>query len=348
MPRSGCATRKGARRSALGLAILVWSGVAPALAETPAPLRLEAKIELPGVRGRIDHMCVDVGKRRLFVAALGNDTVEVVDLAAGRRVQTLRGLAEPQGVLVVPELNRLVVANGRDGTVRIFDAGSLAPVGSVPLGDDADNVRLDPDTGQAWVGYGSGGLKAVDVKGGTVSIAVPLDGHPESFRLERHGTRAFVNVPEARIVAVVDRKRGSVLARWKTGAATANFPMALDEADKRLFVVCRTPPRLLVLDSGSGAVVSERPTVGDSDDVFYDAAARRVYVSGGEGAVVVYEQRDPDHYEQVARVPTEKGARTSFFSPELERLYLAVRQNGAMPAAIWVYAVSQRAPGAAP
>jgi hypothetical protein len=157
-----------------------------------------------------------------------------------------------------------------------------------------------------------------------------------------------VNVPDGRVVAVVDRNRGSILARWKTGGATANFPMALDEPDKRLFVVCRTPPRLLVLDSDSGTVVAERPTVGDSDDVFYDPATRRVYVSGGEGAVVVYEQQDRDRYEQVARVATEKGARTSFFSPDLERLYVAVRQNAAAPAAIWVYAVSQRAPAAAP
>ncbi len=328
----------------LGLAALAASCVALAVAQAPPPpppLRLEAKIELPDVRGRIDHMSVDPGRRRLFVAALGNDTVEVVDLAAARRVETLRGLAEPQGVLVVPDLNRLVVANGRDGTVRIFDATSFAPVRSVPVGDDADNLRLDPDTGQAWVGYGSGGLKSIDVKDGTVAIEVPLGAHPESFRLEHHGTRAFVNVPEARVVAVVDRRRGSVLARWKTDGATSNFPMALDEADKRVFVVCRTPPRLLVLDSESGAVGAVLPTGGDSDDVFYDAATRRVYVSGGEGAVVVYQQRDSDRYEQVARVPTEKGARTSFFSPELERLYVAVRQNGGAPAAVWVYAVSR-------
>lgn len=330
-------------REVLGLALLGVSGGAPALAQAPpppSPLRLEAKIDLPDVRGRIDHMSVDPGKRRLFVAALGNDTVEVVDLGAARRVQTLRGLAEPQGVLVVPDLNRLVVANGRDGTVRIFDATSLAPVRSVPVGDDADNLRLDPETGQAWVGYGSGGLKSIDVKDGTAGVEVPLGAHPESFRLEHHGTRVFVNVPEAKVVAVVDRKRGTVLARWKTDGATSNFPMALDEAHKRLFVVCRTPPRLLVLDSESGGVVAERPTVGDSDDVFYDPAARRVYVSGGEGAVVIYSQQDADRYEQVARVATEKGARTSFFSPELERLYVAVRQNGATPARIWVYAVS--------
>jgi hypothetical protein len=248
----------------LGLVLLAPPSVALALAEAPSPsspLRLEAKIELPGVCGRIDHMSVDPGKRRLFVAALGNDTVEVVDLAAARRVQTLRGLAEPQGVLVVPDLNRLVVANGRDGTVRIFDATSLAPLRSVPLGADADNLRLDPETGRAWAGYGSGGLRSIDVKEGTVSAEVPLGAHPESFPLEDHGTRAFVNVPEARVVAVVDRRQGRVLARWKTDGATSNFPMALDEPDKRLFVVCRTPPRLLVLDSDSGTVVAERLSV---------------------------------------------------------------------------------------
>jgi DNA-binding beta-propeller fold protein YncE len=317
--------------------VLLLSAPAP----SPTPLTLERTIELPDVKGRIDHMSVDPTTRRLYVAALGNDTVEVVDLAAGRRLHTIRGLAEPQGVLVVPGANHLLVANGRDGTLRIFDASSLAPVKTVPLGDDADNVRLDPESGRAWVGYGAGALREIDPKDGGLGREVALGAHPESFQLERNGARAFVNLPNAREIAVVDRKRGSVTSRWKTADATANFPMALDEGGKRLFVVCRTPPRLLVLSSESGTVLAELPTVGDSDDVFYDQAARRIYVTGGEGAVVTYRQRDADHYEEIARQRTLRGARTSFFSPELRRLFVAVRQHDQKPAAIWVYAVSR-------
>ncbi len=329
------------QRLLLGSALLGLSGGATAFAQEPSPLRLERRIELPGVRGRIDHMSVDAKSRRLFVAALGNDTVEVVDLAAARRVQTIRGLAEPQGVLVLPELNRLVVTNAGDGSVRVFDATSLVPIRSVLLGDDADNVRLDPEAGHIWVGYGAGALKSIDLTGGSAGMAVPLGAHPESFQLAKRGPRLFVNLPDARKVAVVDRSQGRVVARWKTRNATANFPMALDEGDKRLFVVCRTPPRLLVLNSDSGTVVAELPTVGDSDDVFYDSGAKRVYVSGGEGAVVVYRQQDPDRYQEISRFPTAKGARTSFFSPELGRLFVAVRGDGPTPAAIWVYDMSR-------
>lgn len=321
------------------LLVSLWgalSGVAP----VPAPLRLERKIELPDVRGRIDHMSVDPKSRRLFVAALGNDTVEVIDLAAGRRFQTLRGLSEPQGVLVLPEINRLVVANGRDGSVRIFDATSLAQLHSLPVGDDADNLRRESQSGHVWVGEGAGRLRSIDVQAGALGIKVPLGAHPESFQIEKQRRRAFVNVPDARKVAVVDLDRATVVANWRTGNATANFPMALDEAGSRLFVVCRTPPRLMVYNADSGAVVAEFPTIGDSDDVFYDAVARRLYVSGGEGAIVVYRQADADHYEEIARLPTAKGARTSLFSPELGQFYVAVRRDGQTPAAIWVYSVS--------
>jgi len=304
-----------------------------------APLRLEHKIELPDVQGRIDHMSVDPATGRLFMAALGNDTVEVIDVKAARRIQTIRGVAEPQGVLVVPALDRLFVASGKDGQLHVFEATSLAPRPAVPLGDDADNVRLDPAGGRVWVGYGDGALAAVDADGKRAAD-IPLGAHPESFQLEKDGPRAFVNVPGAGAVAVVDRAKRAVVARWRTGEASANFPMALDEADRRLFVVCRKPARLLVLNLDSGAIVATLPTVGDSDDIFYDASARRLYVSGGAGAIVVYRQDDADHYREIASVETVTGARTSLFSPELRRLFLAVRRQGQTSAAIWVYAVS--------
>jgi DNA-binding beta-propeller fold protein YncE len=325
--------------TACALSLMTFAA-GPAHGQAPPPLRLERKIELPDVQGRIDHLSVDPKTGRLFVAALGNDTLEVVDIEGGKRVGTLRGLAEPQGVLFVADAQRVFVANGKDGSLRIFDAASLAPVQRIDLGDDADNVRLDRATGRVWVAYGDGALAAVDAKGAKVED-VPLGGHPESFQLETNGPRIFVNVPRLRKVAVVDRVKRAVVASWPTGDAAANFPMALDERGKRLFVVCRTPARLLALDTDSGAIVATAPTVGDSDDVFYDAAARRVYVSGGEGAVAVYQQAEADRYPEVARIATTKGARTSLFSPDLGRLLVAARREGTSPAAIWVYAVAK-------
>jgi DNA-binding beta-propeller fold protein YncE len=324
-------------RLASGMAAVLVSA-ALGSGQAAEPLRLERKIELPAVDGRIDHMSIDLETGRLFMAALGNNTVEVVDTKAAKRIQTLRGLAEPQGILFVPDTKRLFVANGKDGSVRIFDGASLAPLKSVPLGDDADNVRLDATTGRVWVGYGDGALAAIDEKGAKTAD-IPLGGHPESFQLERNGPRIFVNVPNAKKVAVVDRVKGTVTASWTTGDASANFPMALDEGDRRLFVVCRTPARLLVLDTDSGAIVATVPTVGDADDVFYDVARKRLYVSGGEGAIAVYQQADADHYKEISKVPTIKGARTSLISPDLRRLFLAARREGQASAAIWIYAV---------
>jgi DNA-binding beta-propeller fold protein YncE len=329
-----------APRSAIGVVLLSICGVIPVEAPSTPPLRLEKTIELPDVQGRIDHLSIDLKTHRLFMAALGNDTVEVIDLRAGKRVQTIRGLAEPQGILFVPDVNRVFVANGKDGSLRLFDGTSLTAVKAVSFGDDADNLRLDPTTGRIWVGYGAGALGAVAANGAKVAD-IPLGAHPESFQLERTGSRIFVNLPDARKVGVVDRKKSAVTASWRTGDASANFPMALDEPNKRLFVVCRTPARLLVLNTDSGAIVAALPTVGDSDDIFYDQTARRLYVSGGEGAIVVYQQDDADHYRQTARIETVKGARTSFFSPELGRLFLAVRREGQTPAALWIYDVSR-------
>lgn len=301
-------------------------------------LRLEQTIPLPGVRGRIDHLSIDVKGQRLFVAALGNDTVEVVDLKRAQRVHTITGLHEPQGTLYVPGANRLYVANGKDGTLRIYDAASWQLLKTVELGDDADNVRYDAAAERVYVGYASGALAAVDRAGNKVSD-VKLDAHPESFQVENNGPRIFVNLPGSRKIAVVDRNRGAVIASWGTDAAFSNFPMALDEANHRLFVVCRLPARLLVFNTETGKVIAKLPAAGDCDDVFYDAGHRRIYASGGQGVVSVFEQRDADHYAASETIPTAAGARTSFFSSELGKLFVAARQQGPEQAAIRVYAV---------
>jgi DNA-binding beta-propeller fold protein YncE len=330
--------RRITRPGLVAVAVAALSLEASAM-ETTATLRLEHEVDMPDVAGRIDHLSIDLATGRLFMAALGNDTVEVVDVKAARRLHTIRGVAEPQGILFVPAVNRLFVASGKDGSVRVFDGATLQPLHTVSLGRDADNLRLDAASGRIWVGYGDGALAAMDA-GGAKLADIPVGGHPESFQLEKNGPRIFVNVPDARTIAVVDRTKGVVIARWATGAASANFPMALDEAGKRLFVVCRRPARLLVLDTDTGRILNSLSTVGDADDVFYDALAKRMYVSGGEGAIAVYRQSGAD-YAEVERIATVPGARTSFFSADLRRLFLAVRRQGAAPAAIWAYSVSK-------
>jgi DNA-binding beta-propeller fold protein YncE len=315
---------------------ILFTFVAIGLAQSNKPLRLEKTIPLPDVKGRIDHMSIDVKNQRLFMAALGNNTVEVIDVAHGKRIHSIPGLHEPQGVLYLPDVNRLYVANGDDGTLRLFDGSSYEAIKTIELGDDADNVRFDALAKHVYVGYGSGALAVLN-EDGTKVAEIGLDAHPESFQLEKNGPRLFVNLPKSRKVAVVDRTRGSVVATWRTGGAFSNYPMALDEKDRRLFIVCRAPPRLLVLDTNTGRVVENLPVIGDSDDVFYDADRKRIYATGGEGGISVYQRENADHYKEIAKIPTVKGARTSFFSPDLSKLFVAIRAEGSEPAAIRVY-----------
>src|SRR5690348_11199369 len=170
-------------------------------------LKLERTIPLDHVKGRIDHLALDLQGQRLFVAALGNDTVEVVDLKAGKKTQSLSGFSEPQGIAYVPEFDKLFIANGSDGTCRILDGHSFKTIGTVPLGSDADNVRYDEKAKRIYVGYGDGALAAIDAKSGAKVADIKLAAHPESFRLETNGLRIFVNVPGADQIAVVDREK---------------------------------------------------------------------------------------------------------------------------------------------
>jgi YVTN family beta-propeller protein len=316
-------------------AILV-AAAALAQGQATQPLRLEKTIELPGVQGRIDHMSIDVKGERLFVAALGSNTLEVIDLKAGKRTKTIGQLKEPQGILYVGETDRLYVANGNDGSVRVFDGGSYALLKTLDYGDDADNLRYDSVHKRIYVGYGSGALGEIDSGGNKVG-ETKLDAHPESFQLEKDSPLIYVNLPKSGKVVVVDREKRTITSTWKTGTDFGNYPMMLEENDHRLFVIARFPARLLVFNTSTGAIIQKLAVVGDCDDVFYDKTRKRIYASGGDGAISVFEQKDADHYTELARVATVKGARTSLFSPELDRLFLAARREGSKPAAIQVF-----------
>ena len=306
-----------------------------------APLRFEKEIPLAGVEGRIDHCSVDVAGKRIFIAALENGTIEVVDLAKGNRTAEIRGLKEPQGLYYDDATSRLYVASAGDGTLRIYGGKDLSLQSTLEFGDDADNVRYDENTGQIWVGYGSSGLGLVAE--GKKAGEIPLGSHPESFQLEHTGSRVFVNVPKEFGVAVVDRTKHAVISKWGLSRTFANYPMALDERDRRLFVGCRLPARLVILDTNSGQVVAKLPVVGDTDVVFFDPIRHLVYVIGGEGAVDIFRMRDPNHYDYVGRTDTSAGARTGLFVSDLDRLFVAVPHRGSQGARLLVYQIAQSA-----
>jgi DNA-binding beta-propeller fold protein YncE len=288
-------------------------------------LTLGKTIVLPGISGRIDHFAIDVEGHRLFVAALGNNTVEALDLESGQRLQSITGCSEPQGLAFVPVANRLFIANGGAGTVEMLDGTTFKTLGTVGDLPDADNMRYDAGANLIYAGYGEGGLAVISATNGSLIATIPLAAHPESFQLEKTGSRIFVNVPDARQIAVVDRNKRKVLTTWPMEEFRANFPMALDEVNHRLFIGTRHPARLLILDTMSGKKAGDVEISGDTDDLFYDGSRKRIYVSCGSGFLDVVEQRGAESYTLCQQLATASGARTSFFSPERDELYLAVR-----------------------
>jgi DNA-binding beta-propeller fold protein YncE len=308
--------------------------------DSSMPLRLESKIPLGNVRGRLDHLAVDLGRRRLLVAELVNDTVGVIDIEQAKVIRTLKGLREPQGIGYLSSTDTVYVANGGDGTLRLFHGTTLAPDGQIALGDDADNVRVDTESQRVFVGYGSGALAIIDTAKRAKVADIPLEAHPESFQLAPSTSLIFVNVPEAGVIAVVDRARGRQVASWPTGGLHANFPLTLDVAGGRLLAVFRDPAELGVFVARDGHRIAMINTCEDSDDVFVDAKRKRVYVICGEGLIDVFAARGDD-YSLLARIPTRAGARTGLFVPELDELFVAARATSSAPAAVWVYRPSR-------
>lgn len=293
-----------------------------------ASLRLIGTIPLPDVQGRLDHLAIDLAGNRLFVCALGNNTVEVIDLEKAERVHSITGLANPQGVAYAQDLRRIFVSNAEGGACNIYDGKTFALLGRVEFKDDADNVRYDASTLRIYVGYGDGGIGVIDARTGKSANSIDLLGHPEAFVLEKEGRRIFANVPRAGQVAVLDRDKGKVTGVWKVDGAAANFPLALDEANHRLFVGCRSPAKLLVLNTDSGDVVTSIAISGDMDDVFYNPARHCLYAICGDGRIDLIDQVDRDSYRVTAHIDTAIGARTGLFVPELNSLFVAVPAHG--------------------
>jgi hypothetical protein len=314
----------------VGMLVLCGSGV-----EAQTPLMLEAKIPLGDVRGRIDHMAVDLARRRLFVAELENDSVAVVDLDGSGVMRVITDVKRPQGLGYLPSTDTLFVANGGDGSVRMFQGNEYRAVERLHLGGDADNVRVDAAVERVFVSYGAGALAIIDAPSRSKIDDIGLTAHPESFQLDRRTNRIYVNDPEGQSIVVVDRATGRPSAIWPTGNAT-NFPMALDEASNRVLVVFRNPAKLVVFAASNGTVVTDADTCADADDMFVDAKRRRLYVSCGDGFLDVF-STDGGAYRRLARVTTVAGARTSLYVPELDRLFVAARATAEAPAAVWVF-----------
>jgi DNA-binding beta-propeller fold protein YncE len=315
-------------------AVLLLGGLMQA--QEAKALKLKSRIELANVDGRIDHFSADFKGQRLFMAALGNHTVEVMDIQNGKRLHTITNLAEPQGLYFDPTTNHLFAGCAKDGTTKVYDGSTFQLLETVPFPSNVDNIRYDPRSQHIIVGYGTGALGFLDLNGKKIS-EIALDGHPESFQLEKSGTRVFVNVPNEKEIQVADLAKGVLIAKWPVQSALRNYPMALDESHRRLLIGCRTPPKMLVIDTETGKQTGSLDIVDDTDDIFYDASKNRVYVIGGGGFVDVFDQKSADQYTRIEHLATAAGARTGFFAPDWEKLFVAVPHRGEQRAEVLIF-----------
>ncbi len=304
-------------------------------------LQLNKTIPLAEVKGRIDHLDVNLKDKIVYMAALGNNSLEVVDISTGKLIHSIKGLDEPQGVGYIPQKNEIVVANGGSGDCYFYDAGNFNKVATLHLGSDADDVRYDSAEKKIYIGYGKGGIAVIDADSHQLIGDVKLPAHPESFQLDKKLNLLFVNLPDAHLVGVVDLKQLKLADRWERSTPSANFPMAIDTIHHRVLVGYRHPARLVVYDSQTRKELAANEMTGDADDLYYDANTGEVLVSGGEGAISIFQQQGDNIYRQIANIPTRSGARTSLLVPELKVFVVAARAVSGKPAELLVYSFTQ-------
>ncbi|HVM50744.1 MAG TPA: hypothetical protein VMU04_22140 [Candidatus Acidoferrum sp.] len=365
--RAFAALRSGAIACTIASACL--AAAPPALTAEPGLVQ-DGSIPLPGVEGRLDHLAYDPASQRLFVAALENHTVEVVDLLRKKRIRQLTGISEPQGLLYVPEHKRLLVCSRGDGTCRSFDADTFAEGPWIDLGRNADNIRYDAAAKVVYIGSagepGTGLMSAIDLvsllpanQGGRPAeprspadflldrprqaepkMDIALPSHPESFQLDPAHHRLLVNVPDAHqiIVLQIGDQGFTNTAAWPVTVGEKNFPMAFDPVSARLFIACRIPARLAAYDSSTGKLLAQAPCVGDADDTFYAATTRKLYVVGGDGFADVFQVAEPGtQLTLLAHVPTASRARTGLFIPQTQTLAVAAPHVNDGPAAVLLF-----------
>jgi hypothetical protein len=303
-------------------------------------MKLEKIVEMPNVDGRIDHMAINLKGNIIYVAALGNNTVEVIDLNKGYLIQSIKGIKEPQGIAYIPEQNEIAVASGDNGDCVFINAATFETVATIHLNDDADNVRYDAVERKIYVAYGSGGIALIDPIAHKQTGNIKLNAHPESFQLNKKNNRMYVNLPDANSIAIIDLKSFTLTGTWKINMYKANFPMTLDTANNLVFVGFRHPALLVGYDSNSGKEISSNEFVGDADDIFYYAAKQEIFATGGDGSINIFKRENGTAFKHTANIPTRSGARTSLFIPSLQILVVAERAEGGKKAALAVYRIN--------
>lgn len=322
------------------LSVLIVLSVVPLASARAADVELVQTIDLKGKPGAMDHLALDVKRDRLLLANKCNNSLDVIDLKAGKIVKQIANQQGVQGVAYSPDVDKIFVGLGIKGFCNIFDGESLKLVESIKFEDDADNVRYNPTLKSVYVGHADKSLGVVDAKSMELKTDIKLPGTAEGFEVEKARPRLYVNIPDAALVAVIDTEKNEVIAKYPVKMAGGFHPLALDEANHRMFVGCRKAPMVIVMDTETGKEITSIPVPGDIDDLVYDAKRKKLYATCGEGFIAVIKQLGADSYEAGEKVATAKGAKTSHYNPEQSRLYVAVpRQEGKDGPEIRVYQI---------
>jgi DNA-binding beta-propeller fold protein YncE len=322
--------------------LVLIPGMSSRLVADEPPLERVQTIALKGPVGGMDHLALDAKRGRLFVANTTNNSVDIVELKAGKLLKQIPGQGRSRGITYAPDLDRIFVGNGAGGVCNVFDGESYELIKSLPLGDDADNVRYNPRTGRAYVVHADKELVVFDARSFALRDPIALPKSLGAFQLEATRPRMYVNAKAEGVIVVIDTEKDAVIGRFPVSPAGVNAALAIDEPNRRLFVGCRRDPSLVVMDADSGKVVARLPIPGDVDDLSFDAKRHRIFISCGEGKIAAIRQIDADRYEALATITTVQGARTSTYDPDSGRLYLAVPRRPERPGQenpeVWVYA----------
>ncbi|HWX38705.1 MAG TPA: hypothetical protein VNY09_05655 [Candidatus Sulfotelmatobacter sp.] len=320
----------------LTIAALVASGLSARVgAQEKSPMKLVASTPLPGFTGDFDHFAVDLKGKRLFLTAEDHQTVEVFDLD-GKRIKSITGFGQPHAILFMPDVNKFIVTDGDGfGAVHLVSGEDYKILNTIKLPPEVDGAVYNPADKYYYVESGSDEkgaqthkINIIDTKAFKLVGDFTLPGtHSEAMAIASDGKKMYVNLSTSKEVGVVDLSARQLIARWPiTGAETPNS-MALDEPHHRLFIATRKPPQMFVFDTDTGKIVTSIPISGFNDDMWFDVARKRIYLSGSETTTVVV-QKDADHYEVVTEVKTGYRAKTSLYVPQLSRFYAAVSGKG--------------------
>jgi DNA-binding beta-propeller fold protein YncE len=324
--------------------LLIAACALQAHAQTQSPLLLEKSIPLPGVTGKFDHFAVDTSAHRLFMAATGNHSVEVVDLKSGKIEQSITGLGKPHGLAWVN--GRLYIADGSLAELRVYEGLPLKLTGTIKLSDDADDMVYNSARQALYVGHGGSNAEnpahvaVVDTKRFALTTNVSVATHPEALDLDEDGQRVFANIADSNEVAVIDAATNAITAHWKLTKAAENVPMAYDRELNILFVACRKPGTLIAIDASTGNELTSAQADDGADDLFYDAALSRVYVITGAGAIDVYQVDSQKQLHSLNVIQTARGAKTGLFVPSQHALYVGIPGDSTHPAELRIYTTS--------